>query len=114
MHILKGHTAAVRCLAYSPDGRMLASGSDDHLIKLWDPATSQERGRLTGHTDWVRAVAFSPDGKQLASAGWDDSVRLWGVARKSQQEDHGARRRGVVAGVLPRRNSARHGGGRRV
>src|SRR5258708_1112941 len=85
MHILKGHTAAVRCLAYSPDGSLPASGADDHQIKFWNPLTSQERGLLTGHSDWVRAAAFSPDGKQLASAGWDDSVRLWGVVRKSQQ-----------------------------
>src|SRR5438552_12430957 len=64
---LKGHDGAVRCVAYSPDGRMLASGSDDSTIKLWDVATGKGRATLKGHDDAVQSMAFSPDGRTLAS-----------------------------------------------
>src|SRR5262249_38881201 len=66
-----GHDKAVRWLAFSPDGKTLASASMDHTIKLWDPVTGKERMTLRGHRQSVRCVVFSPDGKQLASGGFD-------------------------------------------
>src|SRR4051794_7460144 len=77
----KGHTAAVTCVAASPDGKTLASGSWDKTVILWDVAAGKERATLTGHTAVVHAVAFSPDGKTLASGSQDKAVILWDVAK---------------------------------
>jgi len=64
-------------VAFSPDGRLLASCSDDKTVRLWDPAAGEHRRTLTGHARIVRGVAFSPDGRLLASASDDKTVRLW-------------------------------------
>ena len=68
-------------MAFSPDGKTLASGSAAHTVRLWDVATGRPKGSpLTGHTDSVISVAFSPDGKTLASGSFDNTIRLWDVA----------------------------------
>ena len=64
-------------MAFSPDGKRLASGSGDMTVRLWDPVTGASIGSLLGHSDWVRVVAFSPDGKFLVSGSDDKTVRLW-------------------------------------
>ncbi|MGH3813587.1 MAG: WD40 repeat domain-containing protein [Pseudonocardiaceae bacterium] len=64
-------------VAFSPDGALLATASDDGTARLWDPATGQHRSTLQGHTNWVYGVAFSPDGTQLATTSTDGTARLW-------------------------------------
>lgn len=66
-------------IAFSPDGRWLASGSDDNTVRLWDVDSGKEIRRFEGHSNDVNSVSFSPDGKWLASGSDDDTVRLWDV-----------------------------------
>ncbi len=78
---LTGHTDYVSSVAFSPDGKTLASGSADNAIILWDVSTGRSIGHpLMGHTDYVSSVAFSPDGKTLASGSADNTIILWDVS----------------------------------
>jgi WD40 repeat protein len=77
---LAGHTAYLAAAAFTPDGRLVASGSNDRTLRLWDVATGKELHICRGHGDQVCAIAFAPDGKTIASASWDGTLRLWDVA----------------------------------
>jgi hypothetical protein len=77
LRTLAGHGGTPLELAFSPDGKRLASSSTDQTVKIWDVATGVELQSLIGHTHWVRDVAFSPDGAYIASGGYDHTARIW-------------------------------------
>jgi len=79
---LTGHSDMIFSVAFSPDGKLLASGGSysDTTIKLWDISTRQVVRTITGQDGTIRSVAFSPDGKLLASGSEDMTVKLWDVA----------------------------------
>lgn len=87
----KGHTAPINSIMFSPDGSLLATGSTDKTIKLWDATTGREIRTFTGHTTSVNCVAFTPDGKTLISGSGtlsgtfsidqsDETIKVWDVA----------------------------------
>ena len=74
---LKGHTNDAYSIAFSPDGKTIASGSADETIRLWDAHTGQHEATFTGHSGVIASLTFSPDGQILASGSFDGTIRLW-------------------------------------
>lgn len=93
-HILTGHTQPIICVAMSPDGKTIASGSQDNTIKLWNAATGELLETLNGHHSAIIALAFSPDGKILASSSNhefnDGTIKLWDLNTRKLQKSLGA------------------------
>ena len=86
--VLHGHTGVVTDLAFTADGRRLASTSQsgrqeftcDGTVRLWEVTRNADASVLRGHTSYIYPVAYSPDGQWIASGGWDNTVRLWDAA----------------------------------
>jgi WD40 repeat protein len=78
----------VSSLAFSADGKLLASGHDDNTVTIWNVASGKAIQPLNGHTGKICSVAFSPDGQVLASGSYDKSVRIWNVATGTEVIDH--------------------------
>lgn len=98
---LEGHRGKVRSIAFSSDGKIFASSSDDNTIRLWEVSTGSHKRTLVGHTGNVESIAFSPDDTILASSSLDSTIRLWDTASGScrqtiEERDDGIRERSVA------------------
>jgi WD40 repeat protein len=79
-YVLRGHADAVTCVTFLDKGKILASGSSDKTVKLWDMATGKELATLEGHEQRIQAIAGTAEGKMLASGDDDGLVKVWDAA----------------------------------
>jgi len=78
------HADLILGLEFSPDGKLLATGSLDGTTRIWDASTGQELQQLAGHTDGVMDIAFHPSGEHLASASMDGTIRIWNISQSQE------------------------------
>ena len=99
---LRGHTALVISVAFSPDGRFIVAASADGTARVWEANTGQSVALIREHTDSVNSAAFSPDGKYIVTASNDKTARIYGceVCRPIQEVIALARTR-VTRGLTP-------------
>lgn len=96
------HTGPVYSVAFSPDGRLVLTGSQDSTASLWHAATGCVLRDFVGHMGMVRSVAFSPDGRQVLTGSWDNTARLWGTASgRELQKFEGHSGQVVAVGMSP-------------
>jgi serine/threonine protein kinase len=100
LHIFEGHKNAAQVVAFSSSSRgdVLASGSADKTIKLWNPKTAKLTRTYRGHRDFITAIVFSPDGKYMASASLDGNIRVWSTSSRRLYRSYKAHE-GAIAGL---------------
>jgi hypothetical protein len=111
---MAGHNRSITSLAVSPNGRVLASASDDSTVRLWEVISGEEVRRFGGHDEEVTCVAFAPDGRTLASSSWDCTLLIWdrtgflenGVSRSKLSSQQLTILWGDLAGEAPAANRA--------
>jgi len=90
LRTLRGHLAGIRCVAFSPDGQRIVTGSDDQTAKVWEAVSGKELLILTGHRMGISSVAFSPDGQRIATGNANNKTAgVWDAVTGKKQRDQG-------------------------